>query len=45
MIAIGRNVILDMDFPEVFKYQIHRDAPFPGDELKDKLAHQNSNNK
>ena len=39
MIAIGRNVILDMDFPEVFKYQINRDAPFPSDELKEKLAH------
>lgn len=38
MIAVGRNVILDMDFPEVFKYQIDRDAPFLNDELKEKLA-------
>jgi hypothetical protein len=28
-----------MDFPEVFKFQINRDAPFPSNELKEKLAH------
>jgi hypothetical protein len=29
IIAVGRNVILDMDFPEIFKYKVERDAPLP----------------
>jgi hypothetical protein len=27
IIAAGRNVILDMDFPEISKYQVDKDAP------------------
>jgi class 3 adenylate cyclase len=29
IIAAGRNVILNMDFPEIFKYQINKNAPLP----------------
>jgi hypothetical protein len=26
VIAVGRNVILDMDFPEIFNYKVDREA-------------------
>jgi sporulation protein YlmC with PRC-barrel domain len=29
IIAVGRNVIVDMDFPEIFDYKIDRNAPMP----------------
>jgi hypothetical protein len=29
IIAAGRNVILDMDFPEIFKHQVDKNAPLP----------------
>ncbi len=29
IVAVGRNVILDIDFPEIFKYQVIKDAPLP----------------
>ncbi|MGB8134460.1 MAG: adenylate/guanylate cyclase domain-containing protein [Nitrososphaeraceae archaeon] len=29
IIAAGRNVILDMDFPEIFMYQVSKNAPLP----------------
>ena len=29
IIAVGRNVILDMDYSAVFKYKVGRDAPMP----------------
>ena len=32
IIAAGRNVILDMDFPEIFKYQVDKNAPLPSGE-------------
>lgn len=38
IIAVGRNVILDMDFPEIFKYKVDRNAPLPTGELVDKLT-------
>jgi sporulation protein YlmC with PRC-barrel domain len=35
IIAAGRNVILDMDFPEIFKYQVDKSAPLPtGDSIE-----------
>jgi hypothetical protein len=37
IIAVGRNVILDMDFPEIFKYQVDRNAPLPTGEPIEKL--------
>lgn len=37
IIAAGRNVILDMDFPEIFKYQVDRNAPLPTGEPVEKL--------
>ena len=33
----GRNVILDMDFPEIFKYQVDRNAPLPTGESVEKI--------
>jgi adenylate cyclase len=29
IIAVGRNVIVDIDFPEINKYQVERDSPLP----------------
>jgi adenylate cyclase len=37
IIAAGRNVILDMDFPEIFKYQVDRNAPLPTGEPVEKI--------
>ena len=37
IIAAGRNVILDMDFPEIFRYQVDRNAPLPTGEPVEKL--------
>ena len=36
-LAAGRNVILDMDFPEIFKYQVDRNAPLPTGEPLEKI--------
>jgi hypothetical protein len=36
--AVGRNVIVDMDFPEIFKYKVDRNAPLPGGEPLDKIT-------
>ncbi|HXV45057.1 MAG TPA: hypothetical protein VD736_00095 [Nitrososphaera sp.] len=38
IIAVGRNVILGMDYPVVFKYRVERDAPLPTGEPVDTLA-------
>jgi hypothetical protein len=38
IIAVGRNVILDMDFPEIFNYKVDRDAPLPSGEPAEKIA-------
>lgn len=38
IIAVGRNVILDMDYPEVFRYRVDRNAPLPTGEHADKLG-------
>src|SRR5215207_4824784 len=37
IIAAGRNVILDIDFPEIFKYQVDRNAPLPTGEPVEKI--------
>lgn len=29
IIAVGRNVILDMDYPEIWKYRVDKDMPLP----------------
>jgi len=29
IIAVGRNVILDMDFPQIFTYLVDKDVPLP----------------
>ena len=29
VIAVGRNVIVDMDFPDIFNYKVDRNAPLP----------------
>jgi hypothetical protein len=38
IIAVGRNVILDMDFPEIFNYKVDRKAPLPSGEPVEKIA-------
>jgi hypothetical protein len=37
IIAAGRNVILDMDFPEIFKYQVDKSAPLLTGESIEKI--------
>ena len=37
IIAVGRNVILDMDYPEIFNYRVDRNAPLPTGEPIDKI--------
>ena len=39
IIAVGRNVILNIDFPEIFQYEVDRDAPLPTGEPVEKLAY------
>ena len=36
IIAAGRNVILDVDYPEIFKYQVDKSAPLPTGNLSKK---------
>jgi hypothetical protein len=38
IIAVGRNVIVDMTYNEVFKYKVDRNAPLPTGEPADKIA-------
>lgn len=38
IIAVGRNVIVRPDFPELLKYRVDRDARLPTGEPIDKLA-------
>jgi hypothetical protein len=38
IIAVGRNVILGMDYNEVFKYKVDRNAPLPTGEPVEKLG-------
>jgi hypothetical protein len=37
-VAAGRNVIVGIDFPELLKYKVERNAPLPTGEPIDKLA-------
>jgi len=38
IIAVGRNVILGMDYPDVFKYRVDRNTPLPTGESAETLA-------
>ena len=38
IIAVGMNVILGMDYPEIFNYKVSKDAPLPTGEPIEKLA-------
>jgi hypothetical protein len=38
IVAAGRNVIVGIDFPELLKYKVDRNAPLPTGEPIDKLA-------
>jgi adenylate cyclase len=40
IIAAGRNVILNMDFPEIFKYQVSKNAPLPTGEPVEIIDHE-----
>jgi hypothetical protein len=33
IIAVGRNLILDMDFPEIFRYKVDINAPYQQESL------------
>ncbi|MGA7370017.1 MAG: adenylate/guanylate cyclase domain-containing protein [Nitrososphaeraceae archaeon] len=35
IIAVGRNIILDIDFPEINKYQTNRNTPLPTDKQEE----------
>jgi sporulation protein YlmC with PRC-barrel domain len=43
IVAVGRNVILDMTYPEVFKYKVDIDAPLPTGEPVEKLVKEEHN--
>ena len=43
IVAVGRNVILDMRYPEVFKYKVDIDAPLPTGEPVEKLVKEEHN--
>jgi hypothetical protein len=38
IIAVGRNVILDINFPGIFKHEVDRNAPLPSGEPASKLV-------
>ena len=38
IVAAGRNVIVGIDFPELLKYKVERNAPLPTGEPIDNLA-------
>ena len=38
IVAVGRNIIVGMDFPAILKYRVYRDAPLPTGEPMDKLT-------
>lgn len=38
IMTVGRNLILDVDYPEIFHYKVERDAPLPTGEPVEKLA-------
>lgn len=40
IIAVGRNVILGINFPEIFKYEVDRNEPLPSGEPVDRLVHE-----
>lgn len=40
IIAVGRNVIVDMDFPEIFEYKVDRNAPLLTGEPIERLGHE-----
>jgi hypothetical protein len=45
IVAAGRNVIVGIDFPELLKYKVERNAPLPTGEPIDKLAEEEGGEK
>ena len=45
IVAAGRNVIVGIDFPELLKYKVDRNAPLPTGEPIDKLAEEQQGQK
>lgn len=45
IVAAGRNVIVGIDFPELLKYKVDRNAPLPTGETIDKLAEEEEGQK
>jgi hypothetical protein len=40
IVAVGRNVIVDMDFPEIFDFKVDRNAPLPTGEPIERLSYE-----
>lgn len=40
IIAVCRNVIVDMDFPEIFDYKVDRNVPLPTREPIERLSYE-----
>jgi hypothetical protein len=40
IVAVGRNVIVDMDFPEIFDFKVDRNAPLPTGESIERLSYE-----
>jgi hypothetical protein len=38
IIAVGRNVVMDMNFPEIFNYKVDKGAPLPTGEPLERLT-------
>jgi len=45
IIAVGRNVILGMDYHDVFQYRVDRNAPLPTGEAVDRLGDEEATRK
>jgi hypothetical protein len=45
IIAVGRNVILGMDYPQVFQYRVDRNAPLPTGEAVERLGDEETRKK
>jgi len=43
IIAVGRNVILGMDWDELYTYEVDKNSPLPSGESIDKLVEEEDN--
>lgn len=45
IIAVGRNIILGMDYPQVFQYRVDRNSPLPTGEPVERLGEEEKTDK